>query len=407
MSSNETSYGAKAFAVGLLSVILCVLIACFVAPYSIDWDAIRAERQNSSGVSSNAGASKEKGKTFKVVSVVDGDTIRVDYYGKEELVRLIGIDTPEVDGPYTEKECYGDESSAFAKEKLTGQWVTLEVDSSQSDRDKYDRLLRYVSLDGEDFGELSISQGYAFEYTYNNPYSKQNEYKAAQEEAKNASKGLWRGCADSSNTANEPAEQKTNHVYSEEGDCNIKGNISISTGEKIYHVPGQEYYEDTVISPEYGERWFCSEEEAMAAGWRKSKDAFIPGYIPNSSVDTDPVNNSDISDVSNSGNFNDTKSSDKGVVETEDKSYSVVDENGDEGDINTASVKTNKIHRNIAEWLIFLVIVIIELLPIVGIIEMNIEAIKKNDYSYIVAPGIFVIILGVWIFLQCRVFFGF
>ena len=111
--------------------------------------------------------------------------------------------------------------------------------------------------------------------------------------------------------------------------------------------------------------------------------------------------------MSNSGNFNDTKSSDKGVVETEDKSYSVVDENGDEGDINTASVKTNKIHRNIAEWLIFLVIVIIELLPIVGIIEMNIEAIKKNDYSYIVAPGIFVIILGVWIFLQCRVFFGF
>lgn len=53
-------------------------------------------------------------------------------------------------------------------------------------------------------------------------------------------------------------------------ECNIKGNISFS-GERIYHVPGGEYYDKTVIRPEYGERWFCSEAEARAAGWRKSK----------------------------------------------------------------------------------------------------------------------------------------
>lgn len=53
--------------------------------------------------------------------------------------------------------------------------------------------------------------------------------------------------------------------------CNIKGNISIDTGERIYHVPGQRYYMKTRISPEYGERWFCSEAEARAAGWRKSR----------------------------------------------------------------------------------------------------------------------------------------
>ncbi|MDQ0562010.1 hypothetical protein QO004_003811 [Rhizobium mesoamericanum] len=52
--------------------------------------------------------------------------------------------------------------------------------------------------------------------------------------------------------------------------CNIKGNVSINSGERIYHVPGQHYYEATKISPEYGERWFCSEEEARAAGWRKA-----------------------------------------------------------------------------------------------------------------------------------------
>jgi hypothetical protein len=53
--------------------------------------------------------------------------------------------------------------------------------------------------------------------------------------------------------------------------CDIKGNISYKTGEKIYHVPGGEFFIDTVINPEYGERWFCTEAEAIANGWRKSK----------------------------------------------------------------------------------------------------------------------------------------
>ncbi len=53
--------------------------------------------------------------------------------------------------------------------------------------------------------------------------------------------------------------------------CNIKGNISINTRERIYHVPGQEHYDETIISPQYGERWFCSEAEARAAGWRKAR----------------------------------------------------------------------------------------------------------------------------------------
>ncbi|MGO7967136.1 succinoglycan biosynthesis protein exoi [Rhizobium ruizarguesonis] len=53
--------------------------------------------------------------------------------------------------------------------------------------------------------------------------------------------------------------------------CKIKGNISIDTGERIFHVPGQRYYAQTKISPKYGERWFCSEAEGWAAGWRKSK----------------------------------------------------------------------------------------------------------------------------------------
>ncbi|KKC39433.1 hypothetical protein WH87_04270 [Devosia epidermidihirudinis] len=52
--------------------------------------------------------------------------------------------------------------------------------------------------------------------------------------------------------------------------CNIKGNIN-TRGERIYHVPGQRYYNDTKISASHGERWFCTEAEARAAGWRRSK----------------------------------------------------------------------------------------------------------------------------------------
>tara|TARA_R110002020_G_scaffold10801_22_gene41095 strand:- start:18487 stop:18726 length:240 start_codon:yes stop_codon:yes gene_type:complete len=56
----------------------------------------------------------------------------------------------------------------------------------------------------------------------------------------------------------------------QQGECNIKGNVS-TQGERIYHMPGDKYYNETRISASHGERWFCSEEEARAAGWRRSR----------------------------------------------------------------------------------------------------------------------------------------
>jgi len=53
--------------------------------------------------------------------------------------------------------------------------------------------------------------------------------------------------------------------------CGVKGNISTKTGERIYHLPGQSFYDKTIISPGRGEAWFCTEAEARANGWRKSK----------------------------------------------------------------------------------------------------------------------------------------
>lgn len=52
--------------------------------------------------------------------------------------------------------------------------------------------------------------------------------------------------------------------------CDIKGNVSLESGERIYHLPGQRYYDQTRIRPEYGERYFCTEDDALSAGWRRS-----------------------------------------------------------------------------------------------------------------------------------------
>jgi hypothetical protein len=64
-----------------------------------------------------------------------------------------------------------------------------------------------------------------------------------------------------------PSGCPTGCVFPPSG-CVIKGNISFNTGEKIYHLPGDSYYNATTINPDFGERWFCTEAEALANGWR-------------------------------------------------------------------------------------------------------------------------------------------
>ena len=128
----------------------------------------------------------------KVVSIVDGDTIKVSINGETKTVRLIGIDTPEVVDPRSPVQCFGKEASDKAKYILTNKIVRLESDPTQGDLDKYQRLLRYVFLeDGTFFNKIMIEQGYANEYTYNLPYKYQSEFKAAAEAARVGQLGLW------------------------------------------------------------------------------------------------------------------------------------------------------------------------------------------------------------------------
>jgi len=127
-----------------------------------------------------------------VTKVIDGDTFEVSMSGKLAKVRVIGINTPETVDPRKKVECFGVEASEKAKEILTDKTVQLENDTTQTDKDKYGRLLRYVKLpDTSDFGNLMIQEGYAYEYTYDTVYKKQTLYKGAQTKAELAKLGLW------------------------------------------------------------------------------------------------------------------------------------------------------------------------------------------------------------------------
>ncbi len=129
---------------------------------------------------------------YRVVSVVDGDTIKVDIDGTTETIRIIGLNTPETVDPRKPVECFGKEASNKAKELLSGKTVTLEADSTQGERDKYGRLLRYVFMsNGTDYGKYMISSGYAYEYTYSKPYKYQASYKSTQKSAESSKAGLW------------------------------------------------------------------------------------------------------------------------------------------------------------------------------------------------------------------------
>lgn len=231
-----------------------------------------------------------KSPTYKVLRVVDGDTIHIDYNGKDEKVRFIGLDTPETKDPRKPIQCFGREATAKMTELVENKKVRLEFDRTQGERDKYGRLLAFVySEDNKNLAYEMIRQGYGNEYTYNsNPYKYQNEFKEAARKAREENKGLWaeNTCAgdttkpaDMSATKPQPTPVSnstprprtapapvapTPQQQQSQGACVIKGNIS--RNGKIYHMPGQKYYNKT--NPE---AIFCSEAEAQSAGFRRAR----------------------------------------------------------------------------------------------------------------------------------------
>lgn len=131
---------------------------------------------------------------YRVASFEDGDTITVEMDGKEERIRMIGVDTPETKDPRKPVQCFGRAASAFTKNLIGSQPVRLEADPLSSNRDRYDRLLRHVYLPGGRLVQAEIiREGYGFAYV-SFPFTKSDEFKKLETEAKENSRGLWKDC---------------------------------------------------------------------------------------------------------------------------------------------------------------------------------------------------------------------
>lgn len=203
-----------------------------------------------------------------VVNVTDGDTIKVKIEKKEETVRMLLVDTPETKHPKLGVQPFGPEASAFTKKLLTGKAVELEKDVGDA-RDKYGRLLMYVYVDGKSVQEQLLKKGLArVAYIFPPNIKHVDKYREIQKKAQKAGIGIWsienyvredgfHGEVKNGSKPKQPVQQSTSKKV-------IKGNIN-SKGEKIYHVPGGQFYQKTTA-----EVWFSTEAEAKAAGYRKS-----------------------------------------------------------------------------------------------------------------------------------------
>ena len=194
--------------------------------------------------------------------IIDGDT--VDIAGQR--IRLHGMDAPEAsqvceaDG----KQWHCGQEATWALANIIGRtWVTCV----ERDKDRYGRVVAVCKVGGSrglDVGSAMVMEGWALAYR---KYSK--DYVGAEEVAREAGKGLWRGLFVP------PWEWRRGKRLASEAandnrECPIKGNIG-KGGIRIYHMPGGSFYSRTKINEARGERWFCSEDDAVAAGWRRPK----------------------------------------------------------------------------------------------------------------------------------------
>ncbi len=131
---------------------------------------------------------------YHVTKFDDGDTIAVDMNGQEETVRFIGVDTPETHDPRKAVQCFGVAAAAFTKNLIGASSVRLQADPLSTNRDRYDRLLRYIYLpNGTLVNAEIIKQGYGFAYL-SFPFTKAEQFRGLQTTARQQGKGLWTSC---------------------------------------------------------------------------------------------------------------------------------------------------------------------------------------------------------------------
>ncbi len=176
---------------------------------------------------------------YEVLRVIDGDTFVTK---EEQHIRVASTESPELD------RCGGSEAKAALESLIVGKPVYLKVVY----RDPYQRLVSFVYTKDKFVNETMLTSGYSY-YSRSSPGEIGEKLKDATEKAREEKKGIF----------GYTCSQMTNK---EKPSCNIKGN---DRNGKIYYTPECGVYDNVTVQLYLGDRWFCSEKEAVSAGFRK------------------------------------------------------------------------------------------------------------------------------------------
>ena len=216
-----------------------------------------------------------------VARISDGDTISIE----ETRIRLNGIDAPE-----TDQVCLNEAEKTYAcgiaaREALVRLVHDRTVTCTGNEIDRYDRRIMTCFVGETDINAAMVAGGWALAFRR---YA--DIYVGEEQAARARQAGLWSGTfiapwdwrhrgpqTEILGSVSVPINAQQHLLpqpvasASPTTGCQIKGNIS-RNGTRIYHVPGQQDYDKTRISESNGERWFCTEDEAQAAGWRRARN---------------------------------------------------------------------------------------------------------------------------------------
>ena len=211
--------------------------------------------------------------------VVDGDTLTIG----TTKIRLEGIDAPETDQICLNVDGVRWTCGIDARDQLTNHIKGREITCTANGVDAYKRTLGTCSLDGEDLNAWMVREGWAMAFV---KYS--SVYRDAENDARVRKRGLWQGAfiapwdwrhrnnmTDILGALSVPIKAQSMLMprSASEGapspECTIKGNVN-RTGNRIYHMPNQQFYSRIRMDAGGGPRWFCTIDEAEAAGWRKA-----------------------------------------------------------------------------------------------------------------------------------------
>lgn len=250
------------------------LTGCSKKPYILDDKPTMAE--NTIDDLGKDEEPQESSNTFaeaRVVRVVDGDTIVATVDGVDEKIRFVLVNTPETKHPKKGVEYYGKEASDFTKVNLEDKTIYLEKDVS--DRDRYGRMLRYIwlkrpatnnptdeEIEQYMFNAILLKKGFANLSTFPPDIKYVDLFVKLERDARKNNLGLW---GDDGEPVGDKSSSKEETVSRGNPEDPIRANVK----SKIYHVPGGKNY-DKVSKANI--IYFKTEEDAIAAGYRKAKN---------------------------------------------------------------------------------------------------------------------------------------